>query len=428
MTARFHLVAVPESTGTASITSESCQPANGAIDPLEQVTLDIQLQNVGTVDADNLVATLQPTGGVTQPTGPQTYGLLQAGGPAITRSFSFLADGTCGGSLTVTLQLQDGATDLGNLNFTYTLGLRQVTISENFDAVTAPALPAGWTATVDQGTTTPWATSTTTSDTPANAVFATDPTTVSDNYLISPSIAIATASARLTFRHKYALEANYDGGVLEIAIGAGSFTDILAAGGSFSAGEYDAVISTDYQSPIGNRNAWTGSSGEFITTTVNLPTTAAGQGVRFRWRLGTDNSYGDDGWYVDTITIEDEITCCQSIPDDMDGDGVPDSQDNCPNTVPGATVDANGCPPIIPGDFDRDGDVGPTDRDAFSACMSGPTIAVSAGCETKDLDGDGDADQSDFGILQACLSGEDNPTDPNCAPPPSMPLIPAGKF
>ena len=40
---------------------------------------------------------------------------------------------------------------------------------------------------------------------------------------------------------------------------------------------------------------------------------------------------------------------------DSDGDGVPDSIDQCPNTVPGASVDAVGCPPVIFGDLDRDG-------------------------------------------------------------------------
>ena len=33
----------------------------------------------------------------------------------------------------------------------------------------------------------------------------------------------------------------------------------------------------------------------------------------------------------------------QMLPADGDGDGVPDDQDECPNTAPGAVVDANGC-------------------------------------------------------------------------------------
>ena len=47
---------------------------------------------------------------------------------------------------------------------------------------------------------------------------------------------------------------------------------------------------------------------------------------------------------------------------DSDGDGWLDACDDCPNTIPGIAVDDRGCPPVIPGDFDRDGDVDATDR------------------------------------------------------------------
>ena len=69
--------------------------------------------------------------------------------------------------------------------------------------------------------------------------------------LVSPSIALPAGQARLTFRNNYNLESDassyYDGGVLEIKIGAGAFTDILAAGGSFVSGGYNGTISTAVQ-------------------------------------------------------------------------------------------------------------------------------------------------------------------------------------
>jgi hypothetical protein len=109
------------------------------------------------------------------------------------------------------------------------------------------------------------------------------------------------------------------------------------------------------------------------------------------------------------------------VPDDCkpdtDGDGVPDACDLCPGTVPGSPVDADGCPPLIPGDFDRDGDVDDDDLAALAACASGPHVPHdgSEACQKADLDGDGDVDHDDFGILQRCYSGQDNPADPNCA-------------
>ena len=100
---------------------------------------------------------------------------------------------------------------------------------------------------------------------------------------------------------------------------------------------------------------------------------------------------------------------------DTDGDGVPDSVDQCPNTVHGSPVDAKGCPPAIPGDFDHNGAVDAGDLAQLMSCVSGPTIPFMAGCDGKDLDRDGDVDQTDFGIFQRCFSGTGKPANPNCA-------------
>jgi photosystem II stability/assembly factor-like uncharacterized protein/subtilisin-like proprotein convertase family protein len=107
---------------SSALTTENCAPANNAVDPGETVTVNFSLQNLGAVNTTNLVATLQPTGGVTSPSGPQTYGALTAGGPAVSRAFTFTASGVCNGALTASLNLQDGATNLGTATFTFTLG------------------------------------------------------------------------------------------------------------------------------------------------------------------------------------------------------------------------------------------------------------------------------------------------------------------
>lgn len=101
---------------------------------------------------------------------------------------------------------------------------------------------------------------------------------------------------------------------------------------------------------------------------------------------------------------------------DPDDDGVPDLSDQCPNTVPGVTVDASGCPPIIPGGCDRDGDVDAADTDQFQACSIGPGIPQNdPACEKASLDGDDAVDQVDFGFLQRCYREENVPGSPNCA-------------
>jgi hypothetical protein len=133
---------IPALSGWTLI-AEDCVPANGVVDPDETVAINVTLQNTGYQDTTNLVVTLQSGGGVVSPGAAQTYGALMAGGPAITRAFTFTASGVCGGRITATLQMQDGASNWGTTNFSLTLGtFASISlVSESFDSVTAPALP-----------------------------------------------------------------------------------------------------------------------------------------------------------------------------------------------------------------------------------------------------------------------------------------------
>ncbi len=102
---------------------------------------------------------------------------------------------------------------------------------------------------------------------------------------------------------------------------------------------------------------------------------------------------------------------------DSDGDGVCDSFDLCPETVPGALVDSDGCPIPVFGDSERDGDVDPDDFAVFANCQLGPGIPSDPFCQEFefDLDADTDVDVSDFAGFQRCFSGYDEPADPQCA-------------
>ena len=322
----FNACLVPSAiitSGGATIVTEGCTPANGAIDPGETVTVSLCVQNVGAANTVNLVGTLQATGGVTSPSGPQNYGVVVAGGPPVCRNFTFTASGACGGTITASLQLQDGATDLGTVTYTFTLGTQAIALTQNFDGVVAPNLPAGFLAT--QGVNVPgaplWVTSSAgnpppPADTAPNSIFTPDPNNLLDNRIDTPSIPIVSSAAVLTFRNNFNLESTFDGGVVEISIGGGPFTDIITAGGSFVAGTqaYNSTISVNFASPIAGRQAFSGNSGGFVTTSINLPAAAAGQNAVIRFRMGSDNSVAAVGWRVDTITVTDGFNCCtQSI-------------------------------------------------------------------------------------------------------------------
>lgn len=110
--------------GPVILTTESCPPANNAVDPGERVTVNLELHNNGTASTTNLVATLVTGGGVSSPSLPQSYGALTPTGPgtSATRDFSFTASGVCGGTLTATWNLNDGPDNLGTVTKTFVLG------------------------------------------------------------------------------------------------------------------------------------------------------------------------------------------------------------------------------------------------------------------------------------------------------------------
>jgi hypothetical protein len=157
-----------------------------------------------------------------------------------------------------------------------------------------------------------------TRDSLPNSAFVYESTNAGVAELLSPSIGITTGSAQLVFRNFYNLEMDpalikaYDGGVLEIKIGSGAFTDILGAGGGFASGGYNRTIDPTDDNPLDGRQCWSGLSPGFITSVVNLPAAAAGKNIQLKWRLGTDtaNGYGQGGWYIDAIQILDGYACC----------------------------------------------------------------------------------------------------------------------
>lgn len=317
--------------GAGGRTIDSAGP-NGVPDPSEAVSVSLGVLNVGgpgtVCTTPALTGTLLAGGGVTGPSGPQNFGSVCTANPAVFRSFNFTVDPSaiCGDTITATMHMMDGATDYGNLTYTFTIGSQSVSFSENFDAVVAPALPASWTA--DQGTNAGafplWVTSN--AGTPAppadsvpNAVFSQDPANLLDNRINSP-VVMYSAGAQLTFRHNFDLEeqtatVGYDAGVLEININGAGYVDIVTAGGSFASGGYNHTgINTGFANPLlPSRPCWSGNSAGFVSVVANLPAAGAGQPCQLRWRMGSDNSVSRTGWRVDNVAILQKI-CGGSAP------------------------------------------------------------------------------------------------------------------
>jgi Zn-dependent metalloprotease len=129
--------------------------------------------------------------------------------------------------------------------------------------------------------------------------------TSDSNIYMNNSVALP-ANAYLNFRQyfqfDYAPGYNYDGGMVEYSINGGStWTD---AGSLFDYNGYNGTISnyvgttnTQY-----GRSAFVNLSRNYYSSRMNL-SSLAGKSVKFRFRISTDSSVSDVGWFIDDVQI-----------------------------------------------------------------------------------------------------------------------------
>lgn len=419
----------PYLVGSVNYVSDNGTPANGVPDPGETVTVSLTINNIGGVASGNVVATLAASGGILNPSGPVNYGVINAGSSA-SQNFTFVvpAEAPCGSEIVLTFDMNDAVPTLTNYSATqsYHLGVLQTAFSENFDGVTVPNLPTGWVQNQTSGTGITWTTVSSSSNSAPNSAFANDPGAVNATALESPAFNISSPDSVLTFKNNYNTENTFDGAVLEIKIGSGAWADFVVAGGAFTSGGYNGVISTSFQSPIGGRQAWTGNSNGYITTTATFPAAANGQSVQLRWLMASDSSVAATGINIDDVAVTSGYVCGGVTTNvksraDFDGDGMTDvsvfrpsegnwysdrSTDGFNALHWGAAGDA-----IVPGDYDGDGkadfavwraNADPAVPDYYILNSNGFTVTgISHGLPgdspvTGDFDGDGKADAAVF--------------------------------
>jgi hypothetical protein len=351
--------------------SDSTGNNNGVPEPGESVLLSVAITNTTGATVNSVVANVN--GGTNV-----SYGNI-ADGATVTMQIPFTipANAPCGSTQMVTINISSASGAQTPQMRSFILGSPVGTV-QNFDGVTVPALPAGWTTTQDVGTAITWATTNTGPSSAPNSAFANDPGTVNMSSLVSPNVPVSSTSAQLRFKNKYVTEASttagvgFDGMVLEISVGGGAFQDILASGGTFASGGYNATISSTFSSPIGGRMAWSGTSvGGYIDTVVNIPASANGQNVQFRWRMASDSSVTGTGVNVDDVQIVSSFNCAPVNPApiksraDFDGDGRTDLSVFRPSegnwylnrSTAGFSVINWGSmnDVLVPGDYDGDG-------------------------------------------------------------------------
>jgi len=127
---------------------------------------------------------------------------------------------------------------------------------------------------------------------------------ISDTNLAMKNGIILPPNAFMHFNHSFNFESddngNYDGGVLEYSINGGS--SWISAESLIINNTYNGSIATGYDNPLAGKKAFTGTSRGYISTRLNL-SSLAGQNVRFRFRIGTDDMYPDYGWFIDDVRV-----------------------------------------------------------------------------------------------------------------------------
>ncbi|OJV95893.1 MAG: hypothetical protein BGO39_21540 [Chloroflexi bacterium 54-19] len=128
----------------------------------------------------------------------------------------------------------------------------------------------------------------------------------SDSNIYMTNSVILPANAYLNFRQyfqfDYGVGYNYDGGMVEYSTNGGSTWN--DAGSLFDYNGYNGAISyyTGTTNTQYGRNAFVNLSRNYYSSRLNL-SSLVGNSVKFRFRIATDSSVSDVGWFIDDVRI-----------------------------------------------------------------------------------------------------------------------------
>ncbi len=131
---------------------------------------------------------------------------------------------------------------------------------------------------------------------------------ISDTWLESPDLVVdGAADFVMSFEHIYDFEASdntlWDGGVVEISSdGGATWTDV----DQFADPGYDGALTDEADNPLSFREAYAGQNPSYPAADVvslDFGQSFAGQTVRVRFRIGTDQAVGGPGWFIDNIAF-----------------------------------------------------------------------------------------------------------------------------
>lgn len=299
------------------VETQGCD-GDGRPDGGEIFDVVVQLRNQGSTNAQDVAARLEsPTPWIGTPQWKSSYGELpsQHLEPGAEPFQIAIASGTpCLTEGTLVFRITAAGGYEATRTYDLVLESDEGFVSGSFFDDVEGTEPNGFTHSAEAGIDS-WGYVTSDSWSPTHSWFHPDAGDVTNSSLVSPPLFV-TESSVLSFRHKYVLEAGFDGAVLEISTDDGfTWTDI---GPSYNS--LQEPVGPAFGSPFAPGTPfWSGSSPGWVAETVEVGamTSAlgmplyAGQTVLIRWRIGCDNTNSEPpfvGWWIDDISFTDTGT------------------------------------------------------------------------------------------------------------------------
>lgn len=321
----------------------SCD-SDGYLDGLETGLLKVKVMNAGTVPLTGASAQVTSVSSdVTFPAGQTIqFGDIAPYSTAVASVQVSLASLAAEENIGMTVHL-DAPTCEGkaSLDVSPLVNYDEVAMSAASDSVETS--DTAW-AVLGQGGSLVWSR---TEPTPGNHVWSgIDFPSPSDTSLASPLLEVSpTEPFVISFDHRYLFETSdgvtWDGAVVEVSVNGGvTWKDVSEYGDP----GYTGTIGDPQglaQNVLRNRQGYVDRNASFPAmdkVTIDLGTSLAGQSVRVRFRIGSDDAKGDFGWELDNISfsgitntpftavVPDRSLCPNESPQDAgpQGDGAVD--------------------------------------------------------------------------------------------------------
>jgi Fungalysin metallopeptidase (M36)/PA domain len=277
------------------------------LDASETATLSFPIANQGHLPLASVKVTVSSaTPGVTVTSAPVMLDSFAPGeSKPITAEITLDAGARdqIAGELTVKLEAPGSCAEQLTVPFKVRLNVNDVPASSATDTFDATSI---WQST---GAVSLW-TQVSSDESPLDRQWhATAPGAVSHGSLESP-IVTASDSAPLvvTFSHRYKFEFDtmaWDGGVIELSTDGGTtWADVTTLG---VAPGYTHTLTDISMNPLGGRMAFGNQNATYPAMSevkLDFGTQLAGQSVRLRFRVGTDQAVGGPGWDIDDVAFE----------------------------------------------------------------------------------------------------------------------------